>query len=400
MRGETIVYLSPCMWNSMWRHSQQIMSRLAQDNKVLFMEPGRNPDRPAGSEFRRNLHNLWSLRVQSVHDNLLVIPTPSSLPLAREVLPAWLLKILGPVVMRINAQVLLWYLRRALRSLGVRNPILWLSSPDYYPMIGKLGEKVSVYFVYDEFAEFVHNRRIKGLLQELDDRLCSRVDVVLGTSTAICEQRRVINPHCYFVPNGVDFDLYNQALQPDTPIPSDIASIPRPIIGFAGWIGYHIDAQLLTRVAEAYPQCSLVLVGPDELGDAEGRKRLQALPNVFFLGKKARELLPQYLRVFDVGLMPYLLEGHVRWAYPLKLHEYLAAGLPIVATALPALEPYARFVRIAATYDQFVALIGEAFQDHSPETIAARVAVARENTWDERVAQMSRLLEPWLGAES
>jgi glycosyltransferase involved in cell wall biosynthesis len=314
-------------------------------------------------------------------------------------LPAWLLKLAGPVVTRINSEILLWHVRRTMRSLDVCDPILWLSAPGYYPLVGRLGEKLSCYFLYDEFAEFVHNRPIKGLLQKLDDRLVSRVDVVFATSRASTLKRQALNAHSYFVPNGVDYSLFSQALLPETPVPADIASIPRPIIGFAGWLGYQIDAQLLVKLALAYPQSSLVLVGPDELGDAAGRAQLRALPNVFFLGKKERELLPQYLRVFDVGLIPYLLEGHVRWVYPLKLHEYLAAGLPSVATALPELEPFAQVVRIATTHDEFVQHVGAALQDRSPEAVAARVAVARENTWDHRVAEINRLLTPWLGED-
>ena len=94
--------------------------------------------------------------------------------------------------------------------------------------------------------------------------------------------------------------------------------------------------------------------------------------------------------------MPYSLSGHVLSAYPAKLHEYLAAGRAVVATALPELRPYESVVRLAQTSDDFVQMIGQALADRSAEAINARVAVARDNTWDQRVAEIGRILSPLL----
>jgi glycosyltransferase involved in cell wall biosynthesis len=120
------------------------------------------------------------------------------------------------------------------------------------------------------------------------------------------------------------------------------------------------------------------------------------MPNVYFLGRKEVNNLPEYLKTMDVVLIPFLLEGYVLTAYPLKLHEYLAAGRAIVSTALPELRAYGHVVRIAETHAEFISQIGEALQDNTPEVIAARVAVARENTWDKRVADMEDILRPIL----
>ena len=86
--------------------------------------------------------------------------------------------------------------------------------------------------------------------------------------------------------------------------------------------------------------------------------------------------------------------------YPLKLHEYLAAGRAIVTVAIPSLRPYSHVVRIAETADEFLQEIRPALDDHAPEAIEARVAEARENTWDQRVADIYRVLRPHLACES
>jgi glycosyltransferase involved in cell wall biosynthesis len=396
MHGETILCIATRVWHSLWRSTQQTMSRFAVQNRVLYFEPGRNPDLPMASELRRNFSNFFALRTQRVQENLIVIPTPSCLPVARRHLPRPALQITTPLVAKINAQILIRHIRWAMHTLDVQAPILWLYSPSHIDLIGEFGEKLVCYFNYDEYANFVQNARIKDLIRRLDDELTRRADVVFATSRAQSKQRVAINPSTYLIPNGVNFDLFNRALDPDLPLPADIANLPRPIIGYTGWLGEQIDVGLLTQVADAYPNFSFALIGPDELPETGPKKELRTRPNVSFLGRKAPHELPMYLKAFDVALIPYLLVGYTLTAYPLKLHEYLAAGRAIVATALPELRPYSEVVRIAETWAEFVCQIREALQDHGPQAIEARVAIARENTWDNRVADIYRILEPLL----
>jgi glycosyltransferase involved in cell wall biosynthesis len=383
----------------MWRDSQQIMSRIAARNRVLFFEPGRDHERSAVFERVRNLPNFLRLLTFREQENLYVIQTPSSLPHLRRHLPRAVLKTTMPMVNRINTRILLRHVQWAMKAFAVKDPILWLYSPAHKDLVGKCGERMVCYFNYDEFAEFVHNAHIRDLVQRWDDELARRVDVVFATSRAQTKRRKALNPNTFFIPNGVDFDLFHRALDPQLPVPDDISVIPRPIIGFAGWLGYHIDVRLLVRIAEEYKYCSLVLVGPEELPRGKDRRRLRELPNVSFLGRKDRTSLPNYLKVFDVALMPWSLDGHVRSAYPLKLHEYLAAGRSCVATALPELLPYRSVIRIAETHEEFIGHIRDALSDYSPEAIDARVAVARQNTWDQRVAEIYRILGSILNSE-
>ena len=399
MNGETILCIAPRNWRSLWRESQQIMSRMARQNRVLYFEPGRDGNEPILAEMSRNWSNFFTVRGQTLHENLIVLPSPARLPIGRRHLPRRVLEVTTPWVVKANNTILVRHVRHAMKLYNVKDPILWLYSPYHGDLVGKFGEKLACYHNYDEFPDMVPNARVRDVLRQFDNRLSSRVDVVFATSRAQWQRRRAVNPDSYFVPNGVNFDLFNRALSANLPLPADLASVPRPIIGFAGWLGYHIDVDLLYRVAETYADCSLVLVGPDQLPDTATRQRLRNRPNVFFLGQKEPEHLPNYLQVFDVALMPYLLnEGHVRSAYPLKLHEYLAAGRPIVTVALPEVQPFSSVIRMAETPGEFIRDIGRAFGDHDSEAIQGRVAVAKENTWDHRVAEMYHVLERHLSA--
>jgi len=392
MQGETVLCVAPRDWHSLWRETQSIMSRIAKQNRVLYFEPGRDANGPIISELVRNVPNFFALRTHKLHDNLILIQTPSSMPHGRRYLPRSLLKITIPPVIKINSWIQIRQIRWTIKKLRVKAPILWLHSPYHIDLVGKFGEKLVCYYNYDEQADYEGNARIKDLIRGLDNQLSSQVDVVFATSRAQWGRRKALNPNAYFIPNGVDFELFNRSLIPNLAVPRDISTIRRPIIGFVGWLGYHIDVKLLHRVAEAYSNCSIVLIGPDELSDAEGRQKLRILPNVFFLGKKDRLELPNYLHLFDVALMPYALSGHIYSAYPLKLHEYLAAGRAIVSTILPEVKPFSHVVRIAETHDEFVHQISEALHDYSPQAIKLRVEVARENTWDKRVTEIYRVL--------
>jgi len=400
MIGETILCISPRNWDALWRDTQQIMSRIAPQNRVLYFEPGRDGDSSIMGAIKRNVSNIFTLRTREVRKNLIVIPTPPSLPHARRHLPTFLLKYTMPLVIKLNTWILIRHIRWAVKKLGVQTPILWLYSQYHNNLLGKFGEKLTCYYNIDEVAEFEDNQRVKTLIYRLDDQLTRSVDVVFTTSRGQWQRRHVHNPHTYCIPNGVDFDLCNRALEPDLPLPDDIVPIPHPIIGFIGWLGFHIDVKLLVKIARHNPTYALVLVGPEALPQTHDTETLHALPNVFFLGEKERTLIPNYLQAFDVALMPYLVKGHILSAYPLKLHEYLAAGRSIVATALPELQPYTHVVRVAQTHTAFIQQIDKALDNHTPQAIAARVKVAKANTWEQRITEIYRALEPWLGDQN
>lgn len=394
MQNETILCIAPRDWHGLWKDTQSIMSQIAIQNRVLYFDPGRDSQRSALSEMLDNLPNFFALHTQKVGNNLTVISTPSSLPHVRRYLPPSVLRVTMPVIIKANAQILIRHIRHAIKVLNVKAPILWLYSPYHVDLIGKFGEKLACYYNYDEFADFVSNQRVKEIIRHYETRLCRQVDVVFTTSRAQCEVRKAYNPQTYFVPNAVDFELFNRALTPGIGIPHDIVKIPHPVIGYAGRLGSQIDVKLLCRVAEAYPGSSLVLVGPDELPHNKDEKALRTFKNVYFLGWKKPSDLPNYLQVFDAALIPYPLVGHVLSGYPTKLHEYLAAGRSVVATAMPELRPYKSVLRIGATHDEFIALVGEAVKDKSCQAIEARVLVAQENTWKKRVEEIYRILQP------
>ena len=265
MRDETMLCIGPRRWDGLWKETQAIMCRLAPANRVLYVEPGRDPERGVLAEMRRNVPNLFGLTIREVRQNLLVVSSPPVLPHARQHLPSSVLRMTIPLITRINTGLITMHVRRAMRALGITSPVLWLTDPYHASLVGRFHEKVACYLNFDEFAEMVENRRVSGLLRRLDDQLTRRADVVFTTSRAQCRRRQVVNARTHFLPNAVDYDLFARAVTEELPIPADIGQVPRPILGFVGWLTNHIDVALLRRLAEVYVQGSLVLVGPDQL---------------------------------------------------------------------------------------------------------------------------------------
>ena len=369
------------------------MSRLARKNRVFFVEPQRDPDLGTWISIRNRISNIFSPHFESISANMTLLHPPPALPFGGAILSPKILRFITPLIVKMNCWLLTNSIRQALRKMKVVNPVLYLWEPFQLDLVGKFGEKLACYHVYDEISDFVFNKRIKGIIRKYDRRLCKRADFVFASSRAQYERRKAFNQSTYFIPNGVDFEHFNQALSPDTKLPEDIHNIPRPILGFVGFLaGFITDVRLLINLAEKHADWSIVLVGTDGLGNSRDSNKLRGLDNVLFIGRKYVSVLPGYLKAFDVALMPYVIKDHTLSNYPLKLHEYLASGLPIVATHLPELYPFKDIVRLATSVDEFIEQVKDSLKDNSRAAVDKRVAVAKENTWDQRVEKIERCL--------
>jgi glycosyltransferase involved in cell wall biosynthesis len=272
----------------------------------------------------------------------------------------------------------------------MNQPILYIWHPSFVDAIDQLDARAVVYHCYDEYAAFTGADRAR--VADDDARLLASADVVLTVSEGLYSRKRALNANTHLVRNGVDYDLFATAQDPDLPIAADVRDLPRPLIGCVTRIvPEYFDAALLREVFSRRPDWSFVVVGP-ECAPSESLSALNALPNVHFVGRRDLAALPSYLKAFDVGLIPYVLTENKQLADPLKVYEYLAAGKPVVSKPLEALAAFGDVVSRATTADEWIDAIAAALDDGGPDRVAARQAIARQNTWDERVAQISRLI--------
>ncbi|MDZ4229782.1 MAG: glycosyltransferase, partial [Candidatus Veblenbacteria bacterium] len=277
-------------------------------------------------------------------------------------------------------------LQRELARLNLKNVVLWSYLPTFVGCFGVLGERLSVFDAVDNWLEHSSYLKVKDRLKVNYQTIRARAGLIFTTAqdlTKIFDRPQ----DCTYVPNGVDVE---RILSAPRLVGRDIASLPRPIIGYIGTIQEdRVDVSLIQRLAEANPQKSFVLIGGVWPGIREQvNQRLRNLPNVHLLGRKSFRETPQYLREFSVAIIPHKQNEFNRHTNPMKLYEYLAAGKPVVATPGAGLEGFADLVYLAATPEQFNTALIRALQEDSVELRERRQAIAAAESWQARVKVM------------
>jgi glycosyltransferase involved in cell wall biosynthesis len=287
---------------------------------------------------------------------------------------------------RVNASLLAVRLKGVCSRLGIERPMLWTFMPDVGGMIGRLGERLVVYHCVDEYAAFSGVPR--EAIARMERELVRRADLVFVSSAMLLDERKTINPDTYLVRHGVDVDHFAKALDPATPVPAELAALPGPVIGFFGLIADWVDVHMIEALAARRPEWTFVLLG-DVVTDVAA---LRGLRNVHLLGRKPYAVLPSYCRGFDVGIVPFRTNELTLHANPLKLREYLAAGLPVVATPIPEVARYASLVHLAEEPAGFAAEIEDALDENDPESRFRRVDAMRAESWTRRVDELDGLI--------
>jgi len=282
-----------------------------------------------------------------------------------------------------NTWSLVRAIRRTLAAHGwTEPPVLVTGSPPSVGVVGRLGECAAVYFCMDDF---LHLPGVSAwMLEPLERRLLECVDAVVATAESLTRSKAPRNGRAHYLPQGVN-DEHFATPQPE---PADLAAIPRPRIGFAGGVSACCDFGMIRRIAQTYPSASVVLVGP-VTAPLDGMD----LPNIHVLGPRPYGVLPAYVQAFDVGLIPYVLNDWTMAVDPLKLLEYLAAGLPVVTTAIPEVLKYGDAVHVAEDLEGFVRLVGAALGEDRAASRERGRAVARRNAWTARADQLLAILD-------
>jgi glycosyltransferase involved in cell wall biosynthesis len=291
------------------------------------------------------------------------------------------------IVRELNRLLLPALVRRAARRLGLERPILWAYVPQAEVLVDALDPSLVVYHCVDDIA--AQERIDTSSFRAAETRFAARADLVLASAPALAERLRTISNNVMDAPNVADTELFSKALEPGPPDP-EIAALPAPRIVFTGAIvAMKLDLPLLVELARLRRSWSFALVGP--IGPGEPHADISAIaaePNIHLLGPRTYGELPNVLRAADAGLIPYARNALTESIFPMKVYEYLAAGLPVVATPLPAL---AGVTDVATAPDAggIAELLDEALAADSPERRAERSRAAASHSWDRRLEEIA-----------
>jgi len=243
-----------------------------------------------------------------------------------------------------------------------------------------------VYHCVDEYSEFTGTDKVA--VAGMEQRLLAKADLVIASSQLLYERKRRDNAPTFLVTHGVDVEHFRRACSPHTVVPPALAALPRPLIGFFGLIADWVDLELVRFLAVSRPQWSFALIGRTQTDVG----RLQGLPNVHLLGRKDYQLLPAYCKGFDVAILPFVINDLTNAANPLKLREYVAAGLPVVASAIPEVEKLDGLVSIGRTPAGFLAEIEAVLRSGTAGPRLERSRAVDGESWTSKIDHLSELV--------
>lgn len=358
---QTVIVFCHLRWDFVYQRPQQLLTRLAEHYKVLFVE---EPIFDAGAAHLHTYSPAPNLTVYQPHT-----PVQASGFHDDQI----------PVLQSLLADLVA----------DGEDPIVWFYTPMALPLLAQQHPSLVVYDCMDELSAFKNPP--KQLLQR-ETALLGIADLVFtgGPSLYEAKRSRHANAHCF--PSSVDAVHFEQALDRSNghPLHQDIA---HPRLGFYGVIDERLDTGLIAAMADAHPEWQIVLVGPVvKIDPAELPQR----QNIHYLGQQPYQVLPQFLAGWDVCLLPFALNDSTRFISPTKVLEYMAASLPIVSTAITDVEqPYGDIVAIGHDHAEFIACCERALAQ-TPEQTAAMATRMREiiaaTSWDATADHMRELL--------
>jgi len=366
-------------WDADPLSKKHIMQRLATHNRILWVNSiGMRSPTTSVRDFKRIAKKLWAFArgCRRLGENMYVF-SPLAIPLHGNAAARWF----NRFWLALQVRLVCW-------QIGFRDAITWTFVPCSADVVGNLGEKYVIYHCVDEFSEFTGTD--KAAILDMERRLIDKSDAVIVSSGRLQQEKGTHGVQTFLVTHGVDVAHFRKACDPRTEIPADIARIPAPVIGFFGLIEDWVDLRLVRFLAQARPQWSFVLIGKLVTDDSP----LRGLPNIYLLGRKEYQQLPAYCKAFDVALLPFVINELTLASNPLKLREYLAAGLPAVASAIPEAERLEGLLHIARTDEEFLEQIGELLAGGLSAEKRLIISQSMENdTWDRKVEDLSRIVE-------
>ncbi len=277
----------------------------------------------------------------------------------------------------------------------LRQPILWVAIPTAREIVGHLQESALIYQVSDKYdANRMDHATAGNLIAAMHDELVQRADLIYYSGRKLFEEEIAAHPElatkAKLLEQAVDFEHFASATAEVWQEPDDMAAIPQPRLGYFGAIEtWLLDQKMIRYISEKRPEWHWVL-----LGLKAARLDIEALPNVHYLGSKPYAEMPRYAASFDVCVLPWVTDNEfVSYGSAIKVREYLATGKPVVITPLYEYETWGEALRIARSYDDFIAKIDDALHQDDAAQRAKRQVSVKESTWDARTEMVSRDIE-------
>lgn len=326
-------------------------------------------------------------RLPGFSDKFLAVQPPVTLPIN------WLPK--GRwyrFFQKINNGIVLRAIRKGLRRHGIGRYIYVNCYDPFFAgaLPPEMGAETCIYHCIDDISQDPYTAK-HGF--DLEIEAIQQADITFVTSSNLYTLKAPFARRIVAYYNAADTHVFSKVITEKYPRPKELEGRKGKVIGFTGNLdALRIDYILLKKVAEAYPDCTLLLVGPVNSPEVAALG-LDQLPNVVLAGSRKLTDLPPLMQYMDCVLIPFLCNTLTRSIYPLKINEYLAAGKPVVSSSFSEdIRTFGHCIHLAEHHEQFLEQIAVALAENDPALLHRRVEVAAGNSWQARIREFFQQL--------
>jgi len=360
---KNIFCFSHLRWDFVFQRPQHLISRFSKSHNVIYWEE---------PVFDADFNSFTTPSEKS--ENLIVI-TPHLSPALSENQQTEQLQVL---------------LRKYLSDLKMDETIFWYYTPMALSFTDSFQPGMIVYDCMDELSAFDFAPTEISLWEQ---KLLQKADIVFTGGVSLYEAKKTQHHNIFAFPSSIDYEHFSSA-KSISKDPEDQERIPYPRIGFFGVIDERFDHQLIKEIAERRPHWNVILIGPIVKINQD---ILPKNENIHYLGSKKYEQLPAYLSGWDIALIPFALNKSTQFISPTKTPEYLAAGVPVVSSAIhDVVFPYNKnnLVQIGKDTDDFIQCIERELNIWDKTRWLKKVdKFLQNNSWDNTFRAMQKLIE-------
>ena len=372
MKEKLVVIISAAEWDGVFHRPHHFAKRFSKldHTKVLYVEPPVTLLGPIKDPKKLIGWKKWIKKAVEVEKDLFVLAPPPTLPFGMK----------KPLVNKMNQQVISAEIFSFIAKNKLKNVelVLYNFLPSAADLIKNFDFIETIYDCVDDHSEF------KGLINvdyinALEKSVCEQSDVCFATAQKLLDDKIAWNSNFHLINNGADFEHFYREDKSLVKRPYDLPSNDKPIIGFVGGIGTWIDLEWIRDLSVATLDTHhIVLIGPSSVD----LSILLEQGNITYLGKKHYNDLPEYYHHFNFAIMPFKIEKLTESVNPIKMYEYLAAGIPTISTDLQEARRYQDVLSIFNSGTMAAKFINE-FVDTDAHRMK-REETGKNNSWNAR----------------
>lgn len=363
---------------------QHLVEELGKRNYRIFYIENRfltRRDHKPGYSITKECENVYIIKLNSLCDVAIYHQTPDNMEI----------------------QSIASSLQQLIGNTQIKKAVIKIDHPFWTYLLPYLKYPI-IYDCMDDYEGF----DITGKhILELEKKLVKQCNLTLVCSDLLLQKIKKFNPKkTLLLKNACDYIHFAKSSEPmELSIPHGIPpkshsagrrgiKNKQPVIGFFGAIGEWIDEKLIDRIAKEFSEAKIILIG--EVQNNTLWEIASSHNNIKLLGEKPYEILPGYLKTFDVCIIPFKVNVHTTLIDPVKMYEYFASGKPVVTTAITEIKRFEKLMYYSYSHRNFVENIKKALSENVKSLKKQRQKVAYENTWKKRVAVLHEEIQELL----